>query len=164
MGGGDTSVPVKANLTAATISFTISEQVTATQSAEDPVNLTYSDLLIKNTMKAGKLQVTSLVAEGQNGWSVVKDSSVSDWKALAFDQKKLSILADNGDITKADLAESLTTSVSIPNAGETTYKLTGHTGPVSTAVTNETVAKIVATISLSKEDNSGSNFVPGKVV
>lgn len=147
--GNGATVPVKATFGATAVAFDISESITATTTAADPTTVTYSNLVITNTMKSGTLDVTEITATGQNDWSVVADSSVSDWKALTFDAKKISMKATNGTVVKdADLSTALTTKVTIPNAGSTTYSFTGHTGAVSQAVSGTTIANVVATVAL----------------
>lgn len=155
------SIPVTASLTATTVNFTISDSVTArtnTATTEDIFDLTYSDFEVTNNMKLGVLEVHSLKAEGQNGWEVVADNAVT-WTNMLRDQKKLSMLATNADSDNAALAtdginlagDGITDTYKVEvsnNGGKTTYKLTGHTGPVSAPIPETTVANVIVTVAI----------------
>lgn len=154
------SISVTANLTATTINFTISDRVSARTNTEtdDIFDLTYSDFEVTNRMKIGVLEVVSLKAEGENGWTVVNDDAVT-WTNMLRDQHKLSMLATNDNSTNDALktnginlaGNGITEDYKVElqnNGGTTTYKLTGHTGPVSAPMTETTVAKLIVTVAI----------------
>ena len=156
------SIPVTANLTATTINFTISDSVSArtnTETTDDIFDLSYSDFEVTNTMEIGVLEVVSLKAVGQNGWTVVNDTGDVTWTNMLRDQHKLSMVATNTDSKKEALkidginlaGEGITDTykVEVPNnEGKTTYKLTGHTGPVSASMAETTVANVIVTVAI----------------
>ena len=145
-----TSVPVTASFAAQSISFSISEQITAATTASDKTVLEFSDFEIENTMNMGALDVTKLEATGFNGWSVIADGTAESWKQLPFDAKKLSVVATiNGK--PADLATGFNGKWKIPYGEKKTSALTGHTGAVSNDITSEKVASIVATVAVATE-------------
>lgn len=143
---GENTIALSANLTPTTLSFEISEAVTAiTQTDEDPTVLTYSDLTIQNLMQTGKLEVEKLELTGSNGYTAAGDST--DWKNLSVIDKKFSMLASCGDITGYDLSNQLRRSVEIQNNGSVTYSFTGHTG-ISAEGFNGAIAQLVVTVTL----------------
>lgn len=143
----EVAVAVKANFSSQTICFEVSQSVTATAGAEEPTNLSITPFTVKNNMSMGSIDVTNIRAEGQNGYSVVEDSSES-WKELAFDTKKLSILA-TVDSAAFDLSgDGFSGCINIPRESSVEILLSGHTAAASATVSGIAAANIITTVAL----------------
>lgn len=141
----ETSVEVKANFSPQTISFEISQSVTAATGKDDPTELNFTPITVKNNMATGLITITGMRAEGENGYSVVPDNSES-WKDLALDTRKLSILATVDSVVRDLSGEGFSGALNIDGGNRAEIALSGHTAAVSTAVSETAVASIIMTV------------------
>ncbi len=141
----ETSVEVKANFSPQTISFEISQSVTAATSEDDPTKLNITPITIKNNMTTGSIYITGMRAEGENGYSIVPDGSES-WKDLALDTRKLSILATIDSVASDLSGEGFSGTLNIDSGCSADIGLSGHTAAVSMAVSETAVASIIMTV------------------
>lgn len=143
----EASVALKANFSAQSISFTVSESINASSDVSNPTELKFSELVITNNMTTGSLDLIGIKAEGQNGYSVASDNS-ENWEDLAFNTKKLSVVATISGGSCDLSGEGFSGAVNIPRSSNVAISLSGHTAAVSTKIEGATVANIVATVAL----------------
>ena len=143
----DRAISVSANLSATTLSFDITETITATTRTEsDLTKLTYSSLTIENKMPTGKLEVEKLELSDAGDYTLVNDAS-TEWGKLSINDKKLSMLVSCGsEVNDHDMSSPLTRKLEIANNSSISYTFSGHTG-ISSGYSGK-IAQLVVTLSL----------------
>lgn len=136
----DTKVYV--NVAATGIDFTVTESVTLTGTA-DSTDLSASNIVVTNNSTVGVLNISSIAATAEDGWTLANQST--DWSTLPANDSKIGLVADG----TCDLAAGAYTGAGSVNPGSSdTTTLSGNTGMVTTALSNEQVAKVTVTVAL----------------
>ncbi|MBQ6901343.1 MAG: hypothetical protein IJN72_10900 [Firmicutes bacterium] len=136
-------VPVLLTATASTLNVTVSENVTLTAVAGTE-DLTVSALTVKNNAAIGTVEVTKLNAVAEDGWTLV-EAATTDFDSMAANAKKLNLAYNGTDLMGEEIA---VTGVEATPGQTASMQLTGKTGIVTNALTNEPVATVVVTIGL----------------
>ena len=138
------SVPAHINVPATAIDYSVTEKINMT-GAENSTNLTIDSLDVTNNLKAGMLNIDSVEATGDNGWTVVGDDS--DFVKMGKNAHKFSMVADGSH----DMSTGAYTAAGQVNpGGKDTTAFTGKIGITTEAITDEKAANVVVTVSLAK--------------
>ena len=146
------SVPAHINVPATAIDYSVTEKINMT-GAENSTDLTIDSLNVTNNLKAGVLNIDSVEATGDNGWTVVGDDS--DFVKMGKNAHKFSMVADG----TFDMSTGVYTTAGQVNPGEKdTTAFTGQTGITTEAITDEKAANVVVTVSLAKGAGAGEEI------
>lgn len=144
----NTNVPVKLTapaISAGGIDFSVSEAITMTSTANTTA-LVITDFVITNHATTGQLQLDKLTATAETGWALAADTTEFD--KLPADTKQFSMVTETQDLSAGPKTYTGGEKLAAPNDGTITISFTGKIGTFRTAISAETVAKVVPTLSV----------------
>ena len=146
------SVPAHINVPATAIDYSVTEKIEM-QGAANSTDLTIDSLDVTNNLKAGVLNIDSVEATGDNGWTIVGDDS--DFVKMGKNAHKFSMVADGSH----DMSTGAYADAGQVNPGEKdTTTFTGKTGITTEAINDEKAANVVVTVSLAKGTEAGEEI------
>lgn len=142
------NLDVKLTLPATTVDFTVNGSVELTGTAKSTALTGNSITVTNNTI--GKISLDSIAYDSAvDSWTLVADTT--DFKAMAWNQKKFSLLCGTHDFSTGALEPAEVIGGNGASSGSSTskeYSFSGHTGASTTAVGDKTtIAKMVVTVS-----------------